>query len=175
MKNEIFLRAMGEIDDALLAKAQQPPRRRALRPMIAAAACVVLLAGALLTIRGSGPDVLVNGAAPGGDPIVIDAPALMSLEPPSPRMPPALTVPLELTGSRGSAAVTAEQGTISVYDAEMDALIFEGESGTFDCPAALEWTVTRPVPGETYRLTVGRTAFTLAFEETLGAWCITKE
>lgn len=176
MKNEIFLRAMSEIDDDLLAAAQAAgKKRRTLRPALAAAACLVLLVGALLTYRGLGPGIRINGAAPGSDPILIDTPALMSLDPPSPRTPPALTVPLELSGSGRSVSLSAEQGTLSVFNTETDALIFEGVSGKFDCPLRLEWTVTRPTPGETYRLTVGRTVLSLAFEDSLGCWCVTKE
>lgn len=174
MKNEIFLRAMGEIDDDLLETAQKP-RRRALRPTLAAAACLVLLVGALLTYRAGGPGLTVGGTALGRDPVAIDTPAMMSLEGPAPRTPASLTVPLELSGSRKQLALAAETGTIRVFDAETGELLSDGTSGSFDCPLRLEWTVPQPDPGETYRLTVGRTVLCLSFDEDLGVWCVTKE
>ncbi len=170
--------AIGEIDEDLVAGAYAAgtkKRRRALRPMLAAAACVVLLVGALLTYRAGGPGLTVGGTPLGGDPVAIDTPAMMSLEGPAPRMPAAITVPLELTGGRKQVALTAESGTLTVFDAETGETVFNGVSGSFDCPLRLEWTVAHPTPGETYRLTVGRTALSLAFDEELGIWCVTKE
>ena len=116
----------------------------------------------------------VGGTPLGGDPVAIDTPAMMSLDP-SPRTAAAITVPLELTGSRKQVALTAESGTLTVFDAETGETVFDGASGSFDCPLRLEWTVAHPTPGETYRLTVGRTALSLAFDEELGVWCVAKD
>lgn len=170
MKNEIMMRAIGEIDEDLVAgvsAAGTKKRRRALRPMLASAACVVLLVGALLAYRAGSPGMAVGGTPLGGDPVAIDTPAMMSLDP-SPRTAAAITVPLELTGSRKEVALT-------IFDAETGETVFDGASGSFDCPLRLEWTVAHPTPGETYRLTVGRTALSLAFDEELGVWCVAKE
>lgn len=177
MKNEIIMRAIGEIDEDLVAGASAAgtkKRRRALRPMLASAACVVLLVGALLAYRAGSPGMAVGGTPLGSDPVAIDTPAMMSLDP-SPRTAAAITVPLELTGSRKEVALTAESGTLTIFDAETGETVFDGESGSFDCPLRLEWTVAHPTPGETYRLTVGRTALSLAFDEELGVWCVAKE
>lgn len=177
MKNEIIMRAIGEIDEDLVAGASAAgtkKRRRALRPMLASAACIVLLVGALLTYHAGSPGMAVGGTPLGGDPVAIDTPAMMSLDP-SPRTAAAITVPLELTGSQKQVALKAESGTFTVYDAETGETVFDGASGSFDCPLRLEWTVAQPTPGETYRLTVGRTALSLAFDEELGVWCVAKE
>lgn len=177
MKNEIMMRAIGEIDEDLVAGASAAgtkKRRRALRPMLASAACIVLLVGALLTYRAGSSGMTIGGTPLGGDPVAIDTPAMMSLDP-SPRTAAAITVPLELTGSRKQVALTAESGTLTIFDAETGETVFDGESGSFDCPLRLEWTVAHPTPGETYRLTVGRTALSLAFDEELGVWCVAKE
>lgn len=177
MKNEIIMRAIGEIDEDLVAGASAAgtkKRRRALRPMLASAACVVLLVGALLTYRAGSPGMAVGGTPLGSDPVAIDTPAMMSLDP-APRTLAAITVPLELTGSRKQVALTAESGTLTIFDAETGKTVFDGASGSFDCPLRLEWTVAHPTPGETYRLTVGRTALSLAFDEELGVWCVAKE
>lgn len=177
MKNEIIMRAIGEIDEDLVAGASAAgtkKRSRALRPMLASAACVVLLVGALLTYRAGSSGMAVGGTPLSGDPVAIDTPAMMSLDP-SPRTAAAITVPLELTGSRKQVALTAESGTLTIFDAETGETVFDGASGSFDCPLRLEWTVAHPTPGETYRLTVGRTALSLAFDEELGVWCVAKE
>ncbi len=177
MKNEIIMRAIGEIDEDLVAGASAAgtkKRRRALRPMLASAACVVLLVGALLAYRAGSPGMAIGGTPLGGDPVAIDTPAMMSLDP-SPRTAAAITVPLELTGSRKQVALTAESGTLTIFDAETGKTVFDGASGSFDCPLRLEWTIAHPTPGETYRLTVGRTALSLAFDEELGFWCVAKE
>lgn len=178
MKNEIMMRAIGEIDEDLVAGAYAAgtkKRRRALRPMLASAACVVLLVGALLAYRAGRPGMAVGGTPLGSDPVAIDTPAMMSLYDPAPRTLAAITVPLELTGGRKQVALTAESGTLTVFDAETGETVFDGASGSFDCPLRLEWTVAHPTPGETYRLTVGRTALSLAFDEELGIWCVAKE
>ena len=173
-----MMRAIGEIDEDLVAGAYAAgtkKRRRALRPMLASAACVVLLVGALLAYRAGSPGMAVGGTPLGSDPVAIDTPAMMSLYDPAPRTLAAITVPLELTGGRKQVALTAESGTLTVFDAETGETVFDGASGSFDCPLRLEWTVAHPAPGETYRLTVGRTALSLAFDEELGIWCVAKE
>lgn len=178
MKNEIMMRAIGEIDEDLVAGAYAAgtkKRRRALRPMLASAACALLLVGALLAYRAGSPGMAVGGTPLGSDPVAIDTPAMMSLYDPAPRALAAITVPLELTGGRKQVTLTAESGMLTVFDAETGETVFDGASGSFDCPLRLEWTVAHPTPGETYRLTVGRTALSLAFDEELGIWCVAKE
>ena len=173
-----MMRAIGEIDEDLVAGAYAAgtkKRRRALRPMLASAACVVLLVGALLAYRAGSPGMAVGGTPLSSGPVAIDTPAMMSLYDPAPRTLAAITVPLELTGGRKQVALTAESGTLTVFDAETGETVFDGASGSFDCPLRLEWTVAHPTPGETYRLTVGRTALSLAFDEELGIWCVAKE
>ena len=83
MKHEVLTRAIGELDDELIADAYayKPRKRYALPRFLAAAACLVLvLAAALAMTRDTLPaEIKVEGAALSSIPIPISQPAAMTL------------------------------------------------------------------------------------------------
>ena len=84
MKHEVLTRAIGELDDELIADAYayKPRKRYALPRFLAAAACLVLvLAAALAMTRDTLPaEIKVEGAALSSNPIPISQPAAMALD-----------------------------------------------------------------------------------------------
>ena len=84
MKHEVLTRAIGELDDELIADAYayKPRKRYALPRFLAAAACLVLvLAAALAMTRDTLPaEIKVEGAALSSIPIPISQPAAMTLD-----------------------------------------------------------------------------------------------
>ena len=84
MKHEVLTRAIGELDDELIADAYayKPRKRYALPRFLAAAACLVLvLAAALAMTRDTLPaEIKVEGAALSSIPIPISQPAAMALD-----------------------------------------------------------------------------------------------
>ena len=84
MKREVLTRAIGELDDELIADAYayKPRKRYALPRFLAAAACLVLvLAAALAMTRDTLPaEIKVEGAALSSIPIPISRPAAMALD-----------------------------------------------------------------------------------------------
>jgi len=84
VKHEVLTRAIGELDDELIADAYayKPRKRYALPRFLAAAACLVLvLAAALAMTRDTLPaEIKVEGAALSSIPIPISQPAAMALD-----------------------------------------------------------------------------------------------
>ena len=86
MKHEMMLRAIGEIDDDLVAQAYicraKAHKRRALPRMLAAAACLALILTAAFTASRSAErgTLYIGGTALTGAPVPIDSPVPLALD-----------------------------------------------------------------------------------------------
>ena len=175
MKNEIFMRAVGEIDDDLIADAHTVPKhtRFPLRHFAALAACLVLFFGVLAYVGLPGTDILFDGSPLSSVPTVVQsaAPAVHTAEPPT-RDIGVLTVPLQLN-LRNSTRVTASDGSFELL--RDDALIYAGTDTFANGKLTLCWSVRAPDVTKTYRLTVGDTTLSLYLDPASACWCMQKD
>lgn len=172
MKHEVLTRAIGELDDELIADAYAyKPRKRYAPPrFLAAAACLVLvLAAALAMTRDTLPaEIKVEGAALSSIPIPISQPAAMALDARGSLSGP--LSPLLTIESKSGEAVTV---TVSdgVLTQPLYSLQEEFTSYTVSGKVQLCWTIEEPDTGTVYTLSLdGAPAVTLRYDEANGYW-----
>lgn len=179
MKNEIFLRAMGDIDDDLIVAAQQtaPAKHVPWRRIGAVAACLLLLCGIFLFGQLKPlPDVSLYGQTiPSGEPLPIAGPDTAALEPHGKQIPDTLSIPLTITVQGVITAETGpDDGTLTLY--EQQAPVETGHTLTLDGSTDIVWQIAEPDPDHRYQLTLdgGRLILTVYWDTETGTWFLTK-
>lgn len=172
MKHEVLARAMGELDDELIADAYayKPRKRYTLPRVLAAAACLVLVLAAALTMtRDALPaEIEIEGTALSSSPIPISQAAPMTLDARgslSGPLSPLLTIESK----------TGETVTVTVSDGVLTQPLYslqeEFTSYTVSGKVQLCWTIEEPDTGEVYTLYLdGAPAVTLRCDEANGYW-----
>ena len=172
MKHEVLTRAIGELDDELIADAYAyKPRKRYAPPrFLAAAACLVLvLAAALAMTRDTLlAEIKVEGAALSSIPIPISQPAAMALDARGSLSGP-LSPMLTIESKSGEAVtVTVSDGVLTQ---PLYSLQEEFTSYTVSGKVQLCWTIEEPDTGMVYTLSLdGAPAVTLRYDEANGYW-----
>ena len=172
VKHEVLTRAIGELDDELIADAYayKPRKRYALPRFLAAAACLVLvLAAALAMTRDTLPaEIKVEGAALSSIPIPISQPAAMALDARGSLSGP-LSPMLTIESKSGEAVtVTVSDGVLTQ---PLYSLQEEFTSYTVSGKVQLCWTIEEPDTGMVYTLSLdGAPAVTLRYDEANGYW-----
>ena len=174
MKHEMMLRAIGEIDDDLVAQAHRrrakAHKRRALPRMLAAAACLALILTAAFTaLRNAERDTLyIGGTALTGAPVPIDSPAPLALDGRSTDTPP-LCVALSIESRFGDApTVSVSEG---VLDSPADSSPRALSSRSAASGEVLTWTVEAPDENARYTLSLdGKAAAVLHYDGAKGCW-----
>ena len=169
MKHEVLTRAIGELDDELIADAYayKPRKRYALPRFLAAAACLVLvLAAALAMTRDTLPaEIKVEGAGLSSIPISITAMALDARGSLSGPLSPMLTIESK---SGEAVTVTVSDGVLTQ---PLYSLQEEFTSYTVSGKVQLCWTIEEPDTGTVYTLSLdGAPAVTLRYDEANGYW-----
>ncbi len=170
MKHEVLTRAMGELDDELIADAYKPHKRYTLPRVLAAAACLVLVLAAALTMtRDALPaKVEVEGTALSSKAIPISQTATMALDARgslSGPLSPLLTI--ESKSSDG-VTVTVSDG---VLDSSLDSVPRGLSSRMVSGSEMLTWIIEEPDTDEVYTLYLdGAPAVTLRYDEANGYW-----
>ena len=168
MKHEVLTRAIGELDDELIADAYayKPRKRYALPRFLAAAACLVLvLAAALAMTRDTLPaEIKVEGTALSS----ISQPAAMALDARGSLSGP-LSPMLTIESKSGEAVtVTVSDGVLTQ---PLYSLQEEFTSYTVSGKVQLCWTIEEPDTGMVYTLSLdGAPAVTLRYDEANGYW-----
>ena len=172
MKHEVLARAMGELDDELIAGAYayKPRKRYTLPRVLAAAACLVLVLAAALTMtRDALPaKVEVEGAALSSSPIPISQPAAMALDARG-SLSGLLSPMLTIESKSGEAVTVTVSGGVLIQPlyAQQD----EFTSYTVSGRVQLFWTIEEPDADTVYTLSLdGAPAVTLRYDEANGYW-----
>ena len=173
MKHETMLRAIGEIDDDLVAQAyicRAKARKGRVFPRMLAAACLALILTAAFTAsRNAERDTLyIGGTALAGAPVSIDSPAPLALDGRSMDTPP-LCVALSIESRSGDAlTVSVSEG---VLDSPADSSPRALSSRSAASGEALTWTVEAPDENTRYTLSLdGRAAAVLRYDGAKGCW-----
>ena len=170
MKHEVMARAMSELDDDLVTSAYdyRPRKVRAFPRVLAAAACLALILTAALTMTHRAPEtgILIGGTVLAADPVPIDQPAPMALDPAE--SAPPLEILLTVEGKTGEAtAVAVSDGTLSP-EAERSSA---DTSCTVTGEASLIWRIEAPDEDAVYTLSLGgNAAAALRFDSANGYW-----
>lgn len=175
MKNEVFFRAMSEIDDDLIVMAQSAPvisRRTVLRRLGGIAACFVLVCTALVfLLSGRGADIRLYGEKLSSHPTAVDVPTPFP-EDNARAITNTLILPFEVT-SHGDITASVSDGAISAISDDGET-VCSGRSIETTSPVSLEWTLNTPDTGKTYTFSVNGVDFTLAFDSVSESWNIKK-
>lgn len=178
MKNEVFARAITEIDDELILSAHKNivSRKKRKTWFFAAAACFFLICAAALYLRGSrGIEVFVYGNTISDEPVTIDLPASLSSEQ---RMTvsDALTIPIEIK-SKHKMELKAEQGELEVYSLETNELLDEGQICKTLNSVTVFWTIDILNPKQIYKLRINNHAavLQLSYSEDIDNWILNKQ
>lgn len=172
MKHEMMLRAIGEIDDDLVAEAcaHRAHKKNAAVRMLAAAACLALILTAAFTmVRNAERDTLyIAGTVLTGSPVPIDSPMPLALDGRSMDAPP-LCVALSFESRSGDALrVSVSEG---VLDSPADSSPRALSSRSAASGEALIWTVEAPDENARYTLSLdGRAAAVLRYDGAKGCW-----
>lgn len=174
MKNEILARAIGDIDDDLIADAHTVSGRVRipLRRLYAMAACMLLFFGALLYVRLPGDAIRFGGDALSDTPVVVqDAMPAVHTTDPCMRDGNVLTVSLELS-LRDATRIAAADGTFELLRGET--AFYVGNAYTTSGRLTLNWSVRIPDPTMTYRLNVGSAELLLSMDPATECWILTQ-
>ena len=172
MKHEVLTRAIGELDDELIADAYayKPRKRYALPRFLAAAACLALvLAAALAMTRDALPaEIAIEGAALSSRAIPISQATPMALDARGSLSGP-LSPMLTIESKSGEAVtVTVSDGVLTQ---PLYSLQEEFTSYTVSGKVQLCWTIEEPDTGTVYTLSLdGAPAVTLRYDEANGYW-----
>lgn len=169
MKNEVFARAVTNIDDELITEAHADVNVRrftgtVIRRISLAAAClaVIITASLLLTLPG-GTKIAVNGTVlSSGSSVTVGTPSALSDD--TIRAVAAQDAHIRLDiKSHGKVTLDTSDGGFEILSADGE-LIFSGTSFTADSPVTVDWTVLYPVLGQEYRLSVNDAIITMTFD-----------
>lgn len=172
MKNEVFMKAITEIDDGLILSAHRPvfPKRNALKYFGAcAAACFIFVCGIIFFSQNNGtPKILFNGAAVSSQPITVTFHDTRQTE------QSIIALPLEIV-SKDDLTITAIGGTIEVYSAKTNEQLCVGQFCEAKGPVIVEWTIETPDNGQTYKIQLnGQQTLILQYEQTTNEWILFK-
>lgn len=162
MKNEVFARAMTDIDDDLIAEARTVGKARIfafpVRRIAAVAACAVFTVAVVAVLLSGGVKMTVCGEEE--LPVIVDT--AVALDESVRTVSSGITVPIEFD-SRRKTTVEAQDGIITVISPNGETLYsgtkYEGK-GDF----SVEWTVREPEPETTYTVTVNGESLTLGYD-----------
>lgn len=170
MKNEILARAIGEIDDDLIADAHTAARKVQFpaRRLGAMAACMLLFFGTLLYVGLPGSVVRFDGSPLSDVPVVVQgaAPAVHTADPHM-RDGNLLTVSLDLD-LRDATRIVAADGTFELMRG--DHTLYVGNDRIASGHLTLAWSIRTPDPTQTYQLYVGEKALTLSLDPATACW-----
>lgn len=175
MKNEILVRAIGEIDDVLIADAHAEIKkvRFPLQRITAFAAAMLLFFGSIFYLKLPGSDMTVNGIALADAPISLQiaTPFALAAEPPFARQVDVLTVSIGLD-LHDATMITATDGSFQLM--RDGTVLYSGDRYTICGTVTVEWAIRTSDPTRTYLLTVGNTDISLYLDPATECWCIQK-
>lgn len=178
MKNEVFARAMTEIEEDLIISAHknmvQRPKKK--KRILAAAACFILICAVALYLRYNGRiEILVYGNTISDQPVAVDLPAVLS---PEPRymIPDVITIPLEIQSKR-RLNIETDDATMEVYSLKTNELLCEGEVCKAAEPVNVLWIIEAPNPNQTYQLRLNNKAVVLllSYDKDADNWILNKQ
>ena len=173
MKNEIFIKAITEIDDELILSAHRPafPKRNAIKYFSAfTAACMSLVFGIVFLSHSNGePKILFNGVAVSSQPVTVTSHDTRQAE------QNVIVLPIEIV-SKDELTVTAVDGTIEVYSSKTNEQLCVGNFCEVKGRVTVDWTIEDPDYGKTYKIQLNdqKTALILQYEQTTNEWILFK-
>lgn len=178
MKNEVFARAMTEIDEELIVSAHkdivQRPKRK--KWIFAVAACFILICASALYLKNSNRiEILVYGNTIADQSVAVDIPAPLSSDLRY-TIPDVITVPLEIQTER-RLNIEADDTTIEVYSLKTDKLLYEGQVCETKESVTVLWTIEAPNPNQTYQLRLNDDAvlLLLSYDKDADNWILNKQ
>ncbi|MCI8719440.1 MAG: hypothetical protein K1W19_00700 [Lachnospiraceae bacterium] len=178
MKNEVFARAITEIDDELVISAHKNmvPRSKRKKWPLAVAACFLLICGIALYLGNSSRiEVFVYGNTISDQPVTIDLPAPLSSDQ---RLlsSDAITVPLEIK-TKHKVDIKTEDGILEVYSRETDQLLCEGQTCKASDFVTVFWTIEAPNPKQIYKLHINSdtVVLLLSYSGDTNSWIVNKQ
>ena len=172
MKNEVMARAITEIDDELIVSAHRPQssKRNTVKYFsVLAAACLLLVFGALFLINGR-PRIEY------GEPVISTQQSKIATYDLWQTSQTVITVPLKVV-CKEQTAITAVDGTVSVYSANSNEQIYQGQSCEIKDAVNVEWTIEDPDTNKTYRIKINQnkeTVIMLRYDQTTEQWTVTE-
>ena len=175
MKNEVLVRAITEIDEELIVSAHRSEaskRNRIKYFSAAAAACLLLICGVIFLFRNSSsskPDIVF------GEPVVSTQQSKIVTYDLLQTFQIVITVPIE-TVSEETLAITAVDGTITVYSAETNEQICTDQTCEISNGVKAEWVIENPDTEKTYLIKVNnkKTVYMLRYDQTEEKWSVTE-
>lgn len=178
MKNEVFARAITEIDNELIISAHKNrvPRNKRKKWPLAAAACFLLICGIALYLRSNRRiEVSVYGNTISDRPVTIDIPTPLSSDNRS-VIPDVLTVPMEIKPEH-KINIKVDNGMLEVYSLETNKLLCEGQICKTSDSVTVFWTIEAPNPKQVYKLWINSdtVVFLLSYNEETNNWILNKQ
>lgn len=179
MKNEVFVQAMNEIDDDLIAFAytyRRSKKRTYYKVLASLAACLTIaLGGTLFFHHNHGINILFNGYTMKNQPVPIDA-GVALLYDVGKAISQDIIVPLEIQG-KSKVTMSVDEGIVFVYSKETHQLMYKGQNVSATAPILIQWRVEEPNQNKTYILNFNDRSIrlVLAYEESQGNWTIQKQ
>ena len=173
MKNEVFVKAITEIDDELILSAERSalPKRNALKYLGAcAAACFIIVFGIILFSNSNGePKILFNGAALSSKPVTVMSHDARQAE------LSVIALPIEIV-SKGELTITAEDGMIEVYSSKTNEQLCVGQFCEAEGSVTVEWTIENPDQEQIYKIQINEQKITLIlqYEQKSNEWKLLK-
>ena len=165
-------RAITEIDDDLIVSAHRSVRSK--RNFVKyfgalAAACLLLICGVIFLIhKDTDKPKLVFG-----EPVISTQQSKIATYDLWQAHQTVITVPVEVVHGL---EITAVDGTVSVYSAETNERIYEGQTFAANGSVKVEWTVEDPDTDKTYKIKINNTekVYMLRYDQTYDQWRITE-
>lgn len=178
MKNEVFARAITEIDNELIISAHKNrvAKNKRKKWPLAVAACLFLVCGITLYLGTSrGIEVSIYGNTILEQPVTIEIPASLSSDERS-VVPDVITVPMEIK-SKHKINIKVEDGMLEVYSLETNSLLCEGQICKASDSVTVFWIIEEPNPKQVYKLRINSDAvvFLLSYSEDTNNWILNKQ
>ena len=168
-----MVRAITDIDNELIVSAHLPQssKRNAVKYFSAlAAACLLLICGVVLYFNrnSSKPEIGF------GDPVVSTQQSKIATYDLWQTPQTVITVPINIVSER-ELDITAVDGTVSVYSANSNEQIYEGQSCEIKDAVNVEWTIEDPDTNKTYKIKINKeTVIMLRYDQTTEKWTVTE-
>lgn len=178
MKNEVFVKAITEIDNELIISAHKNriPRNKRKKWPLAVAACFLFICGMALYLRSNSRiEVSVYGNTISDQSVTIDIPMPLSSDKRS-IVSNVITVPMEIK-SKYKINIKVEDGMMEVYSLETNKFLYEGQICEISDSATIFWTIEAPNPKQIYELRINNNAvvFLLSYNEDTNNWILNKQ
>ena len=179
MKNEVFVQAMNEIDDDLIASAYTYRRSKVRtyhKVLASIAACLTIaFGGTMFFYQTQRISILLYGHTMKNQPSQIEEPATFSNEV-GKAISQDIVVPLEIQG-RSDVTMSVDEGIVFVYSEKTHQLIYKGQNISATSPILIQWRVENPDQNKKYTLKINEKSIqlVLSYEESLGHWNIQKQ